>query len=110
MKKFLSVILVFVFLLTLLTACQKKEEPSIVGSWYGEVGDQHSTFNFYEDGTGLAINTYEKEIPMTYTIKSDTRVDIVFNIDGEEVSENSNYEFEGNDTLILDGIALTRQK
>ena len=123
MKKSLFLVIIIITVSLLMCSCGNKSANQndnidsdsvkenaklIIGSWFAEVEGKSSSFVFNEDGTGLAINDEETEIPFTYTVVSDTSIDIVLDIGGEKVSQTTTYKLDG-DTLTLDEVTFVRQ-
>lgn len=83
MKKRITLIAIFCTLL-IVTACGKKKEPSIIGTWKN-TGTIVKEYVFNEDGSGvLKYNGFE--IKFTYTLTED-RLTIVTSMGSEQTKE-----------------------
>lgn len=83
MKKRITLVAVLCMLLVV-TACGKKEEPSIIGTWKN-TGTIAKEYVFNEDGSGvLKYNGFE--IKFTYTFTED-KLSIVTNMGSEQTKE-----------------------
>jgi len=96
-KKFLAALLAIVMICAVLTACGG-EGDALKGTWSGTYQDGEASWEFDGNGNCKLTNVFLQEQPGTYTIKSDTEVEI--NMDGWDAPITYTYKIEG-DKLTL---------
>lgn len=107
----LLVIILLVFGLFVLTACEKKEEntqgqetvkegASVVGQWKLNMYGNDYIYTFNEDGTGN-YNAAGTDMPFTYKTEGD-QISILY--DGDTVSFDTKYSVNGTTLNVVDSL------